>query len=144
MAPAVWVFAGLKDVSMAGQQEIRLTNSFTLNQPDELLLSCRDRYLLCGRDWQQIENVSCFLLLREQAPPLRGPERDKHFAGLQNALMAFQVLKPLHTSGFIFQAVQLHPATLNLERIGARRPMDAGIWASMAPSMLHFSHRCPI
>ena len=110
MNSVVWVFTGLENVDMFGQEEIALTDSLTLRKPEKLLLSCRDRYSMSGCDFQQLENVSCFLLLSEQAPSLRSPERDKHLAKLQNALMAFQVVKPLHTSGFIFQAIQLEPA----------------------------------
>ena len=127
----VWVFTALENVNLPGLEEVKLTESLSLVRPNQLLLSCRDRHALSGEQYQRLENISCFLLLREQAPPFRGPERDKRVSKLQNALMAFQVVKPLLTSGLLFQAIQLQATTLNLERIQARPPMDPGIWAKM-------------
>src|ERR1035437_9661835 len=90
MDSVVWVFAGLENVDMSGQEEIALTDDFALKKPDELLLSCRDRYSMSGNDFRQIEDVSCFLLRRERGPSLRSPERDRHVSRLQDALLAFQ------------------------------------------------------
>jgi hypothetical protein len=129
MDSTVWIFTGLQNVDMAGQQEIRMSDRLSLQTPNELLLSCRDRNALGGRDFQQTGNVSCFLLLRENASPLRTPEREKYVSRLQNALMAFQIIKPTYTYGFIFQSIQLVSAALNLERIEVRPPMDPGLWA---------------
>lgn len=143
MDTTVWIFTGMQDVEMAGQQEIRLTDTLTLQKPNELLLSCRDRNALGGRDFQQMENVSCFLLLRENASPLRTPEREKHVSRLQNALMAFQIMKPIYTYGFIFQAIQHIPSALNLERIEARPPMDPGLWAKRRAFDAEFLSQVP-
>jgi hypothetical protein len=129
MDSVVWIFTGLQNIDMVGQQEIKLTDRLALHKPNGLLLSCRDRNALGGRDFQQMESVSCFLLLRENGSPLRTPEREKYVSRLQNALMAFQIIKPISTYGFIFQAIQHVPAALNLERIERRLPMDPGLWA---------------
>ena len=102
----IWVFTALADVQMAGKQEVQLNDRIALQTPNDLLLSCRDQHALGGEDFRRMETVSCFLLLREAAPPLRTPERQKYSWSLQNALMAFQILKPLYTYGCIFQAIQ--------------------------------------
>jgi hypothetical protein len=129
MDSVLWIFTGLQNIDMAGQQEIKLTDRLVLQRPNPLLLSCRDPHALGGRDFQQAKNASCFLLLRENASPLRTPEREKYVSRIQNAVMAFQIIKPIYTYGFIFQAIQHVPATLNLERTQGRPPMDPGLWA---------------
>jgi len=45
--------------------------------------------------------------------------------------MAFQVLKPIQTLGFVFQGFETASLTLNLETTIRRGPMDSGEWARM-------------
>jgi hypothetical protein len=61
-----------------------------------------------------------------------GPDdRHRDSETIQNALMAFQIIKPVQTLGFTFRGRDTDALTFYLETTEQRPPMDAGEWARM-------------
>lgn len=127
----VWTFTGLYNVDLGVESQVDLGAGLFLSKPTTFLLSARSKHDLSEWQFQQAEAVSCFLVRRESQPLLRGPERDKSVDQLQGELMAFQILKPLHTLGIIFQGSRMPTDTFSLETSIHRSPMNPGEWARM-------------
>jgi hypothetical protein len=126
---SVWTFTGLYNVDMGGRDEIDLGNGFFLSKPTPSLLSVRSRVDLSGIQYDEMGGLRRFLVHRQRLPRVRGPEREKKINHFQNGLMALQVLKPLKTFGFIFQACESGKDRLNLEQLCARPPIYPAHWA---------------
>jgi|GEM_PF-697583 len=142
---AIWTFAGLRNVDLGGQSELDLGYGQSLIKTNSFLLSARDRSLMSGLQYRDEENHSCYLVDRKIQPifPDSNDQRQSCIERLQNALLAFQLLKPLQTSGFIFQGREGANATLHLEKTTLRLPMEAGTWARMRRFDREFLDRVP-
>jgi hypothetical protein len=76
------------------------------------------------------ERVGAYLLYKTKQPTMQDENREKSIEAFQHGLMAFQILKPVQTLGFMFQGTK-YDSGLSLERTIHRPPTDADRWARM-------------
>jgi hypothetical protein len=127
----VWTFTGLQAIDMGTQTEVVLSPDFSLLKTNPLLLSARSLFDLNRHQNREMENCTWFLVHRVPQSPIRDVERSRNIEALQDALMAFQIVKPIETYGFIFQGIEFEKDKVNWERIVQRWPMSSGPWARL-------------
>lgn len=95
-----------------------------------MLLSARSTTIMSEDECRDGARVGCYLVYKAKQAHVRGADRDKSIEEFQHGLMAFQILKPVQTLGFMFQGT-MNESIFSLERISHRPPTDAGKWARM-------------
>jgi hypothetical protein len=125
----VWTFGGIRNVSIPNDP-LELGSGFSLTKPNEMLLSARTHYAMNEDEYQHAATVGTYLLYKTQQPAIRDERRNASIEEFQHGLMAFQIIKPVQTLGFVFQG-EKWKSTLNSETINKRPPTDAGQWARM-------------
>src|SRR6266849_3535538 len=100
----VWTYGGIRNVVFdEAHDALALGSGFSLTKPNDVLLSARHRYFMNEEEYKHSETVSAYLLHKSQQSALRDEGRDESLEVFQHGLMAFQILKPVQTLGFIFQ-----------------------------------------
>ena len=125
----VWTFGGMRNVVIS-HDPLELGSGFSLTKPNEILLSARTHYAMNEDQYQHAATVGTYLLYKTRQPSIRDHKRDQSLEEFQHGLMAFQIVKPVQTLGFVFQG-EKWKATLNSETIVKRPETDAGQWARM-------------
>jgi hypothetical protein len=139
----VWTYSGIRTVLFDDCQSLELGSGFSLTKPNEVLLSMRSRSLMSGDEYRAAETDYSYLIYKNQQPIIRDLARDEALEVFQHGLMAFQMLKPVQTSGLIFQCPEVGSSGLGREVTARRPPMDAGSWARMRPFDGHFLTQLP-
>jgi hypothetical protein len=121
----VLTFTGLHGTACS-QDKVDLGCGYQLRKPNSYLLSAMSTYSLNGRAYRESEKLSCFFALQEE---LSNSPDAKAIARLQDGIIAFQIIKPVKTFGFIFQGRDFESETFNLQRTEERPPMVPGDWA---------------
>lgn len=81
---------------------------------------------------QEITNVKWVLGLRQGESPMQPTDIPSTVEAFQNALMAFQIVKPIQTYGLIFHGTELPDGSPQLRGLTDRRwGMTAGQWAQL-------------
>lgn|SRR3989442_1466337 len=127
----VWTITGLQGVYVGSQTEVSLSTDLSLLRANSLLLSARDLLNLNKRQYKDIGDCNWFLVHRALQGLIRDAERARNTESLQDALMAFQVVKPIETYGFIFQGIEFEQGRVTWEKTVYSWPMSAGQWARM-------------
>ncbi len=128
----VWTYGGIRNVVLDDAHDVlELGSGFSLTKPNDVLLSARHRHFMNEEEYKHSETVSAYLLYKSQQSAIRDEGRDESLEVFQHGLMAFQILKPVQTLGFIFQGSGKSGSALNSERAVHRPPTDAGQWARM-------------
>jgi hypothetical protein len=131
-AEARWVFTGLRSIEIGDDNEVELNDSFSLVRPNEFLLSARDHYGMNGREFAEAAEASRYLVYRRTPSFLDPPEPyGKDSEAIQNALVCFQIIKPVRTLGFTFHGWDRGTSCLSTELSERRPPMVPGQWARM-------------
>jgi hypothetical protein len=125
----VWTITGVPGIGLETETEVSLGTSLSLLSANPLLLSAVDSLDLNKQQCAEMTRCAWFLVHRAFQSPTRDAERDKSVELLQDALMAFQAVKPMETYGLIFQGVEFEQDRVTWESKRARWPMSAGEWA---------------
>ena len=125
-------------------EDIELAAGFFLRVPDEFLLSARSTYAMNSREFEEAEKANRYLVRKDALPRSSSlDDRQKYLGVFQNGLVAFQIIKPIQTLGFIFQGVEIDGPAFSLETTYHRQPMAAGEWARMRAFDQEFLDRVP-
>lgn len=137
MPPIETVFTALDRVAMNGKDEIPLVDGLSLVRPDDRLTSGSWSHAVNQMDEVEIKAASRFLVCRyEQADDAetRRAARNKAYELLRSGLMAFQIIKPIKTFGYVhhgssgdsfgFESSKYVPTFVYY-----RPPMRPGRWA---------------
>jgi hypothetical protein len=125
-----WNIVPLKGVRQGREPEVPLGDGLALIRADERLLAARDELFLGKVEFEAIGKSECFLVLRTSEPD--GVDVFTAIERLQDALMAFQIVKPIETFGFIFSGTQQSGGNVRWHGTNDRGwPMRAGQWAQM-------------
>jgi len=115
------IYTGLQYLSLNGQDEIPLSEDLALVRPNERLLAGRWSYAMSEREFEDEASASRFLVCTYPSWVSDGNAYERGMRRFYSGLMAFQIIKPVQTSGFVYSR----------QRIERRGPMDAGPWARM-------------
>jgi hypothetical protein len=128
----LWTFTGLRYVRIPNDDQIDLGEGFSLMRPSPAILSARDHRLMSEDEYDDAERCGSYLVLKVHEDADRDDIRAIHSGELHNGLIAFQIIKPIQTSGWTFQSEQWrgNPG-LSLKNTERRPPMDPGQWARM-------------
>lgn len=127
-ATNIWTFTGLVNVKLTGLEPIELTSALFLYGPDKRLLGAPTQMDLNQHQLAIHRETGCFLVHRVGHSTIHASEWDGYKSTLQDALMSFQILKPLATGGFYFQCKESDDRILPPFSLEARSPMDPGQW----------------
>ncbi len=94
-------------MDLGTQTEICLGTSLSLLSANPLLLFALSALDLNSQQHAEMKSCAWFLVHRSLQSATRDAARDKSIESLQDGLMAFQVVKPIETYGFIFQGIEL-------------------------------------
>lgn len=126
----VWIVTPVKGVSLARPENV-LGGNLSLVRADDQLLAARSELFLSKVQFTDVGNAGWFLVLtipESSFAPVNVPEAVER---LLDALMAFQIVKPVGTLGLIFGGVE-HEGTLRWQTTNDRRwGMVAGPWAQL-------------
>src|SRR5260370_31216781 len=100
----VWTYGAIRNVALETHDSLELGTGFSLARPTDVLLSGRDRYFMTEEEYKHAETVGAYLIYKSRQSAIRDQSRDESLEAFQHGLMAFQILKPVQTLGFIFQA----------------------------------------
>lgn len=127
----VLTYGGIRNVIIDPHDSLELKSGFSLIKPNDVLLSARHRDFMTGEEYKEAESVGTYLVYKSQQSAIRDEGRDESIEMFQHGLMAFQILKPVQTLGFIFQGSGKSGSALSPETTVRRPPTDGGKWARM-------------
>jgi len=112
----VWTTIPLKGVSLGDRLEVSLGNEIAHLRSDFRLLAARDGLdlFLSKVQTEDVGRADSFLVLRVLQSPLQAVDIPRTAEFLLDALMAFQIIKPIETYGLLFHGTVL--PQLELER----------------------------
>src|SRR5437899_1304095 len=100
----LWTYGGIRNVVLDDAYEfVELGSGFSLIQPNDVLLSARDRYFMSEEEYKAAATVSAYLLYKSQQSAYQAERWDESLEVFQHGVMALQILKPVQTLGFVFQ-----------------------------------------
>ena len=118
------IHTALLDIARAGDDEIPLSEGLSLVRPNDQLLAYRRDWVQGQSEIQEEATASRYLvskypswILGTEAGAVRERGADRFYAGL----MAIQVIRPIHTLGFVYRG----------QEIERRPPMQPGQWATL-------------
>lgn len=128
--PIQMAFIGLHGVYPTDGGDVALDDRYSLVTPNRFLLSARSEFTMNRLQYDEAEKVTRYLVYRgaRGVPSRNGQEVTE---ALQNGLMAFQIVKPIRTTGLIFYGFDSGSDEFVLQRTEYRFPTDAGEWARM-------------
>jgi hypothetical protein len=127
----LWIVSPLKGVSLRGKSEVALGDGLALMRTDERLLASRSGLYLGSVQFHDIGRAPWFLVLRVPQSP-HTPVVPDSVELLLDALMAFQIVKPIETYGLAFHGDESSAGDMNWHGIDDRRwPMNAGQWSQL-------------
>jgi hypothetical protein len=137
MGPTGIVYTGLRYVAAEGADELPLANGLSLVKPNDSLLSGNSPWAMSEGDIADSKTASRFLVCHYELPLIgeaEQPDLDKGLDRLRSALMAFQIIKPIQTLGFLYHgrsqdSYSFDGSEFLLNRIGHRPKMEPGPWA---------------
>jgi hypothetical protein len=122
------MFTGLCDLKIGDGPELELGNGFSLIEPNQYLLSARDRSSMTGTEFEDAASASRYLVYRQKSViPVSTYEEIK--STFLFGLTALQVLKPVKTLGIVFYGLWAPSGGFSLQCVERRPPMEPGPWA---------------
>ncbi len=133
MPETLCVFTALDRINLGIDADVQIGNGFSLLKPNPELLSARDRRDMNEREYEEAAEYSRYLVYKRASSNADDPKelRTQCTEALRRAVVAFQIIKPVQTSGFTFLGTESRSGKFSLESIYQRPPMDAGRWARM-------------
>jgi hypothetical protein len=131
MSETICVFTGLRTVQPGTDADVPVGKKFSLLMPNQFILSARSRNAMNEREYWEAERDYRYLMYKRTFSYTDDPakSRDLCVETLRRAVLAFQIIKPLQTSGFTFFGTESSRGGFSLESIYQRPPMDTGTWA---------------
>lgn len=136
MPPIETIFTAIDRVAMNGADEIPLVDGLSLMRPNDRLASGSWSHKVNGADEIDIKAASRFLVCEYEDDKAGNNARRKAYDLLRSGLMAFQVIKPVRTLGYVhhgssgdsfgFESSQYVPTFIYY-----RPQMRPGRWARM-------------
>jgi hypothetical protein len=126
-----WTITPLKGVSLQTQSDINLGDGFALSRCDDCLLAAREPQLIAPVQFREIEAADWFLVLRTPQNAFQSADQLTCVERLMDALITFQVIKPIETYGFIFSGIQLEGMNVQWQGTNIRWPMSSGRWSQL-------------
>jgi len=124
-----WTVTPLRGVELESESDLELDGGLALVPRNETLLAAREHLYLAQVQYDDIGRAPWFLVLRTPQPAYQFADLTACVESLQDALMAFQVVKPVETYGFIFQGIQEDDSSVRWGSTNIRLPMSAGSWS---------------
>lgn len=131
MLTNVWTIVGLHGVDLCSTPEVALASDLSLCKATPSLLAAGDLLFMSKVQHEVMQNCPCFLVQRTACRMGEVPDANTCYEALQDALMAFQIVKPVETDGFFFLGEQSPAGSLSWHGTQIRWPMSAGQWARM-------------
>jgi len=131
MARVGLIYTGIRYLHLEPIDEVLLTDEMSLVMPNQLLLSGRDHFSMNEREYGEAETISRFLVCRYRLPLFSSAEseaRAKAEAAFTSGLMAFQIVNPVETLGFVYRGVHSGGSVLDSVVVERRLPMEGGDW----------------
>lgn len=127
----IWIFTGLCVVDPGTDADIPVGKDFSLVMPNPVILSARSAHAMNEREFWEAERDYRYLMYKRTFSYEDDPAKSRALCEetLRRAIMAFQIIKPLQTSGFTFLGTESANGGFALESIYQRPPMDTGTWA---------------
>lgn len=129
------VVAPLKGVGLEGESEISLSDGLFLARADAYHTTIErdiEYFFLSKVQAQDVRKAKWLLGLRQTQILGRAADIPSTVEAFQDALMAFQIVKPIETYGLIFHGTQLSDGSAHLSGLTDRRwPMAVGQWAQL-------------
>jgi hypothetical protein len=128
------IYTGIKHLYIGDEDEVPLADNLSLVKPTPFLLSGRIRDAMNKSEYEEAENASHYLVYSYENCPVvqSGHEAKKSDEIFYGGLMAFQIIKPVSTLGFIYRGTDYGGDSIHAA-IEERRPMQAPEWASFKP-----------
>src|SRR5215469_13113032 len=129
----ICVCTGLRIVDPGTCTDVSVGKDFTLRKDaDSATLSALSRYEMNEREYSEVKDYR-YLMYKRTFTYADDPAESRAacMEALRRAVMAFQIIKPLQTSGFTFLGTESSGGDFGLESIERRAPMDTGTWARM-------------
>ena len=127
----IWIFTGLRVVNPGTDSDVPVGKDFSLVLPNPVILSARSRNVMNEREYWEAERDYRYLMYKRRFSYDDDPAKSRALCEetLRRAIIAFQIIKPIQTSGFTFLGTESHSGVFSLESIYERPPMDTGMWA---------------
>ena len=129
------VVAPLKGISLGAEFEISLGDGLFLARADayRTTIECDIAHFFLSKvQAQDVMNAKWLLGLRQTETRGRTADIPSLVEAFQDALMAFQIVKPIETYGLIFHGSELTDRSPHLRGLTDRRwPMAVGQWAQL-------------
>jgi hypothetical protein len=136
------IYMGLRYVAADGEDEIALGDGLTLVKPNPFYLSARWSQAMGEREIEDEATASRFLVCKYPMPDVGEADWEANQKGLnrfRSGIMAFQVIKPIETLGFIYYGRTYIGDAFSINRVERHPKMDGRQWARMKkfePAML--------
>jgi hypothetical protein len=130
----IWIACPLKGIDIAKVAEIPLGDGFSLMRTEDRLSKVSDELglLMSPVEAEKVRNANWFLVLRIAQSPTEAVDIERSVELLQDALMTFQIVKPIETYGLIFHGTESNHNEIRWNGLTDRRwPMAAGTWAQL-------------
>jgi len=111
----IWTFTGLRYVYLEEQDEIDLGGGFSLVKPNESIRCGWDHHFMSNENYEDAEKCGSYLVFKRPQDFLAPDLAAACTQELQNGLVAFQIVKPTASLGFIFQCEQWDSPHLSLK-----------------------------
>jgi len=118
-------------VYLEGRDEMDLESGFSLMKVNDSIRCGWDHHFMSNENYEDAERCGAYLVFRRLHDVLATDEMAGCNQELQNGLAAFQIIKPTHSLGFIFQCEQWNGPLLSLKTAEHRPSQNPGQWASM-------------
>lgn len=126
-----WIVSPLKGVTL-NASEVLLENNLALKRADERLLAARSELFLSKVEFADVGKAPWFLALRIPQFPSIVTDLHSGVELLLDALMAFQIVKPIETYGLVFYGIEYPNQPIHWQGVNDRRwAMVAGQWARL-------------
>ena len=118
---------------LSGPAPMELAADVFLYGPDKRLLAAPTQMDLNQRHLADHRAMGCFLVHKKICSTIHAREWDGYKGKLQDVLMSMQIVKPLRTSGFIYQCTETNDQISPPFSGELRSPMEPGQWPQLRP-----------
>jgi hypothetical protein len=130
----IWATIPIRGIDLGDRTEAQLADDLSLVASHEQFRAIANDLGPCLSSIQSndVGNAKWFLVLRVPQTQLRSVDVPQCIEHLQDALMAFQIVKPIETYGLIFHGIEQLGDQVRWQGVTDRRwPMIAGEWARL-------------
>jgi hypothetical protein len=136
------IYMGLRYVAPNGDDEITIGDGLTLAKPNPLYLNARWPQVMSQLEIEDEATASRYLVCKYPVPDVGTDDWEANQQGMnrfRSGVMAFQIIKPAETLGFIYYGKTYIGDAFSINRVERHPKMDGRQWARMKnfePEML--------